>query len=195
MLYRSWCGFNSNRFNGPLDPSGLRLISSYHVWSDQKAQVFSGLLLPQDWTLYNPHETTSSSNAADDSINREEDVVPRSEKWSHCGGAFNLLSFNWLAGGDPTVYEKIALLLTWIITSVKSFLMSSGSQSSKSPSIEHCVGFVNYYATIYFKIQWAGHGNPFPWQHHNVQNAKSGVVYKPAGDIMMAKYYSFAIHG
>lgn len=33
-----------------------------------------------------------------------------------------------------------------------------------------------------------GHGNPFPWQLHNVQNV--GVVYKPMGDIMMAKCYS-----
>lgn len=31
-----------------------------------------------------------------------------------------------------------------------------------------------------------GHGNPFPWQLHNVQNV--GVVYKPMGDIMMAVF-------
>lgn len=65
--------------------------------------------------------------------------------------------------------------------------MNLGSQSSKSSWIEHCVGFVNDYATIQFKIQWTRHGNPFPWQLHNVQNF--GVVYKQMGD-MMAKGYS-----
>ena len=58
------------------------------------------------------------------------------------------------AGGDSTVCkkmsvcmescEKMALFLTWCMTSVSCFLMSFWSQSFKSSSISHDVHFVNY---------------------------------------------------